>query len=290
MKILILGAAGNLGTALSEICAHKEDLTVIAWDKADIDVTDEGLVQKKVSEILPDVIINLVAYNDVDGAEKDAGKKIATTLNVALVKSLATIALNAGALFIHYSSDYVFRGDQEDGYKENDEPSPINVYGQTKLDGEKELAKLAGRGLRWYLIRTSKLFGPKGTSKAAKPNFFELMYNLSKQAEPIKVISDEGGSFTYTLDLAQATLELIEHNNPLGVYHLINDGGASWFKVADYFFKKLNRTVELQAVSAESFTRVAKRPKHSLLLNTKGPALRTWQTAVDDYILHEHFI
>jgi dTDP-4-dehydrorhamnose reductase len=289
MKILLLGAAGNLGTAFTELIATKDDVTLIGWDKADIDVTDSGLLVKKISELHPDIIINAVAYNDVDACENnEAAQALARKLNVEFVETLAEIALAHKAILIHYSSDYVFEGEDPKGYDEEAKPAPLSFYGQSKADGETELISASGKGLRWYLVRTSKLFGPAGASAAAKLNFFQLMHKLAKGTSTIQAVNDETGSFTYTRDLAQATLHLIESDSPFGIYHLINSGQASWYEAAAYFFKKIGKSIELQPVAASAFPRPAKRPHYSLLLNTKVPLLRSWQEALDDYIASEH--
>lgn len=285
MTILILGSAGNLGTAYSQLFSQQEDLTVVAWDKTELDVTDQGILSKKISDIKPEIIINTVAYNDVDTCERNkAAQKIARRLNVKLVASLAEIALGVGATLIHYSSDYVFKGDNSSGYKEDDVPAPQNFYGQTKYDGEQELIKLSGKGLRWYLIRTSRLFGPKGASVAAKPSFFELIKMSAEQGKEIKAVEDEIASFTYTPDLAQASWSLVEEDCAFGVYHLVNDGQASWYEAAKYFLSKISPTVDINKALSQDFSRSAKRPNFSKLLNTKRPALRSWQAALDEYI------
>ncbi|MCX6792604.1 MAG: dTDP-4-dehydrorhamnose reductase [Candidatus Falkowbacteria bacterium] len=288
MVILILGAAGNLGTAFRELLSKQEDVSVVAWDKTELDVTDQGILAKKISDIKPNIIINNVAYNDVDACEKDeAAQEIARRLNIDLVSSLADITLAMNATLIHYSSDYVFKGDDSKGYKEDDVPAPQNFYGETKYEGEQELIKLSGKGLKWYLIRTSKLFGPKGSSPSAKPNFFEIMKNLAAEGKIIKAVDDEVGSFTYTRDLAKASWDLIDENCAFGVYHLVNDGQASWYEAAKYFLNKIGQTVDITAVKSQDFPRPAKRPNYSILLNTKRQVLRSWQAAIDDYINQE---
>lgn len=284
MTILILGSAGNLGTAFNDLLSKQEDLSLIAWDKTELDVTDQGILSKKIADIKPDVIINVVAYNDVDACEKnETAQTKAKSLNVDFVASLAEIALNIGATLIHYSSDYVFKGDNKQGYQEDAVPLPQNFYGQTKFAGEQELIKLSGKGLKWYLIRTSKLFGPKGTSPDAKPSFFELMFNLAKQGKELKVVTDEIGSFTHTPDLVKATWDLISEDCAFGIYHLVNSGQASWYDLAKYFLGKINLSVDIRQVLSQDFPRPAKRPKYSLLVNTKRPALRSIYEALDEY-------
>ncbi len=291
MTILILGAAGNLGTALIEYLDEYEGISAIGWDKADIDVSDQGLLSKKIIELSPNVIINTVAYNDVDRMENDeAAQELGEKLNVELVKNLSAIALEIKATLIHYSSDYVFNGEKETAYTEDDAPDPQSVYAQSKFAGEEVLVSATGKGLQWYLIRTSKLFGPRGLSVGAKPSFFELMFRLSQSNNTIKAVNDEVGSFTYTRDLARATISLIEDESPYGIYHIVNDGEASWYEAAQYFFKKLGKDIELIPVNAAEFPRPARRPKHSLLASVKRSPMRSWQEAVDDYCSHETFI
>ncbi len=291
MTILILGAAGNLGTALIEYLNGREGISVIGWDKTDIDVTDQGLLSKKIIELSPQVIINTVAYNDVDRMESDdEARELGETLNVLLVKNLTAIALEIKATLVHYSSDYVFKGDKTTSYTEEDIPEPQSAYAKSKFDGEEVFVSATGKGLQWYLIRTSKLFGPRGTSTGAKPSFFELMFRLSEKNTTIKAVNDEIGSFTYTRDLARATTALIEDESPYGIYHLVNDGEASWYEAAQYFFKKIGKDIELIPVSASEFPRPARRPKHSFLSSVKCAPMRSWQEAVDDYCLQEKFI
>lgn len=284
MKILLLGAQGNLGTVFLHSAHQYPEHSFIAWDKEDIDVSDKGLLDKKIAELQPNVIINTVAYNDVDSCERDhAAAAQAKILNIELVRNLGEVALENRCLLVHYSSDYVFSGEITTGYDETAEPHPLNIYGQTKLEGEKELISLSGKGLQWYLIRTARLFGTKGSGEHAKPSFFEVMLEVSKHKTELSVVSDESSCFTYTPDLVQATLDLIESGDGFGIYHLVNEGVASWYQAAQYFFQQQKMAINLQPVSGEIFSRPAQRPAHSELLNTKRPKLRTWQEAVDEY-------
>jgi dTDP-4-dehydrorhamnose reductase len=284
MKILLFGAKGNLGTVFLEKSTEYSEHSFIGWDKDDIDVTDKGLLEKKISEIKPDIIMNCVAFNDVDRCEaEEEAAEIAERLNQHLVQDLAEVAMEFNCVLIHFSSDYVFSGDNKTGYDEGSEPNPINQYGDSKLKGERELIKLSGKGLQYYLIRTSRLFGTKGSGTNAKPSFFEIIYKAAEQKKQLSIVADEYSAFTYTPDLVQATLELIESNDGFGIYHLINEGKASWYEAACYFFKQMDSSVVLQKVTGEFFDRPARRPLYSQLLNTKRPKLRSWQEAVDEY-------
>ncbi len=283
MKILLLGSQGNLATALVSQSALRDDIRLIGWDKAEVDITDRVLLEKKIADIKPDVVINTVAYNDVDRCETPEGEVLARTLNVDTVRSLAEICLDQNRLLVHYSSDYVFSG-ESGPYDESAEASPISVYGESKAKGERELIRLSGRGLKWYLIRTARLFGPKGEGSAAKPSFFDIMTNLAEKQSTLKVVADETGSFTYTSDLADLTLKLLEEAPAYGIYHAVNSGEASWYEAVQYLFTKLGRSITIEAVPGSAFARPARRPNHSTLLMTKLPPLRSWQSALEEYL------
>ena len=292
-KILILGAKGNLGGQLVKV--FQADYNIIAWDKEEIDITDKELVFKKVGDIKPDIIINAAAYNAVDkcepsfaeaseGEEDKEQFELAKKLNGDAVGYLAEAAINVGAILIHYSTDYVFFGDNKEGYKEDDQPKPINKYGESKLMGEQELITRSGSGLKWYLIRTSKLFGPKGESKLTKPNFFDIMLKLSKEKDFIDVVDEEASCFTYTPDLAQATKKLVESGKGYGIYHIVNSGPCAWYEAATKLFRIADVDIKVNPVNSDKFPRPAKRPKYSALLNTKLEPLRDWKEALKEYL------
>lgn len=282
-RILILGSKGNLGTQLVEV--FKTDHEVIAWDRSEIDITDKGLVEKKIKDLKPEIIINAVAFNAVDKCEDDDGFELAKKLNGSAVGYLARSALAVGAILVHYSTDYVFDGSNQFGYREDDEPNPVNRYGETKLLGEQEIIRLSGRGLKWFIIRTQKLFGPKGESELSKPSFFDVMLNLSKEREYLDVVDEEEGCFTYSPDLAMMTKKIIDDDYGFGIYHVINPKPVTWYKAAKELFKLSGIKIKLNAIESDKFPRPAKRPKYSALLNTKLPKLRTWQEALKEYLI-----
>lgn len=283
MKILILGGQGNLGTQLNRIFAV--DFETVSWDRDDLDVLDFPLLIEKITELKPALIINAIAYNAVDKCEDKTGYELALKLNAELPAILAEQARQLGAVLIHYSSDYVFNGtvDKKE-FNENDTPNPINKYGESKFAGEREILKQAARGLDYYLIRTSKLFGPKGSSPEAKSSFFEIMFNLSKEKKELTVVSEELSCFTYTVDLAEATKRLWEIEAPYGIYHLINEGACTWFEGAEVLFRLKKLVLNLRPVRSENLLRAARRPKFSVLKNTKIKKLRNWQEALREYL------
>lgn len=305
-KILILGAKGSLGTQLVKIFTKGNE--TLGWDKSEIDITDRELILKKINEIKPELVINAAAYNAVDKCEaNDEEYELAKKINIDGPKFLAEACLKNGAALVHYSTNYVFDGKNKDGYEEIDEPKPTNRYGKTKFHGEKRILELSGRGLKWYLIRTSKLFGPTGVSEMAKRNFFDLMLELSRgpvgaetaadsaarlekrllagQGKKLEVVDGEISCFTYTPDLAKATRELVASGRGYGVYHLINSGACTWYQAAVELFRLAEIEVEVAPIPGDKLKRPARRPKHAVLLNTKRPQLRDYREALREYLV-----
>ncbi len=285
MTILILGGQGNLGTQLSRVFA--EDQTVVSWDRDDLDVLDYALLREKISALRPDLIINTVAYNAVDKCEDKKEFELALELNAELPRVLAELARSLGSVFIHFSTDYVFNGTEDKmEFTENNTPNPINKYGETKFAGEREVIKQFERGLDAYLIRTSKLFGPRGSSASAKPSFFDIMLESAQTKNEITVVNEELSCFTYTPDLAAAVKRLWEIEAPFGIYHLVNEGACTWFEGAQTLFNLKKIAVALRAVRSENLLRAARRPKFSVLKNTKIKKMRAWQEALRDYLIN----
>lgn len=304
MKILIIGSKGMLGGALAEAFAGEE---LFLWDLEDIDITDEKQVQEKIGELKPDVIINAAAYNAVDKCETEEGFAIAKKVNGEGPGYLAAIAKDLGAVFVHYSSDYIFGGEmKKEGFKEDDEPSPVNKYGESKLLGEQAVQKY---GDKYYILRTCKLFGKIGKSEVAKKSFVDLMLQLASERDKLEVVDEEYASPTYALDLAKRTKEIILSGEvapamrrgtapprfPYGIYHVTNSDACTWYEFAKEIFKIKNTKLagaphvaghlpEIIPVSSDKFPRPARRPKFSVLLNTKLPKMRSWREALEEYL------
>lgn len=274
-KLVIIGAQGMLGSMLGRVLA---DWQPVLWDKNEIDITNERAVKRKLGELQPRVIINAAAYTDVDGAEKD--QATAMEVNGMGVQNIAAVGRELKATVVHYSTDYVFSGKKEEGYTENDVPGgPVNVYGQSKLAGEQALA---ASGVSYYLIRTAWLYGPGGK------NFVETMLALGEKQSEVSVVNDQWGCPTYTKDVAYFTQMLLSDKQyGPGIYHAVNTGKASWYDFATEIFLLANKKVTVKQIPAAMFERPADRPRYSVLQNTKGPAMRAWEVALDDY-LTEH--
>ncbi len=282
MKILIIGSKGNLGCQLQKIFKNNK-LTL--WDKDDLDISDKIILFEKIENLNPDVIINSAAYNAVDKCEESIEEfKLAKKINSDAPTNLAKISLKLNILLVHYSSDYVFDGTNQNGYTEPDNPNPVSNYGKTKMLGEQGIINFASKGLKFYIIRTSKLFGPKGESIVAKPSFFDIMLELSQNKSEINVIDEEKSCFTYTPDLAKATKELIDNKKNSGIYHIVNEGECTWFEAVQELFKIKNIKTKINPVPSSAFPRPAKRPKFSVLKNTKLHKLRNYREALKEYL------
>lgn len=274
MNIVIIGAKGMLGSMLASVFSDKKPTLL---DREEIDITNAQSVRDVLMPIQPDVIINAAAYTNVDAAEDSEHAKDAFLVNEIGVKNLADVANIMSATLVHFSTDYVFPGNQADGYSEADSPGPaINVYGQSKLAGERALVE---SGCNFYLVRTAWLYGPNGK------NFVDTMIELGKTKKHLNVVNDQFGNPTFTKDLAQFVRSLIEENLPFGIYHGVNTGSASWFEFAQMIFTVVSgMQVDVKPVSSSEFPRPAKRPHYSILKHTKGPEFREWKDALKEYL------
>ncbi len=289
MKIVVLGAKGNLGIQLTKVL--KKDHEVFAWDKEDIDISDKQKVFNKIRKVMPDVVINSVAYTAIDESEDNENYNLAKNINGDIVGYLSDICLDLNLLFVHYSTNHIFSGEKKDGYLENDESGPVNKYGETKLIGEKEILKRAEKGLKWYLIRTSHLFGMTGESELSKPSFFNLILSqygkaTAENKKSLKVVNEGLSNFTYTYDLSLATKEMVESNKKIeyGIYHISNSEPVSWYDAAVELFKISEIDFKIEPITRNEYDSSAKRPKYGVLLNTKLPKLRNWKEALREYV------
>src|SRR3989344_5921512 len=275
-KILILGAKGMLGSALAKVFSDKNPILL---DYLELDIADQKNLEEKLNELKPTLSINAAAYTDVDGAESN--KELAMKVNGEPVGYLAEVAKKLGAILIHYSTDYVFDGEKKEGYTEKDKANPLNVYGQSKLQGEELLQQ---KGEMFYLIRSSWLYGENGK------NFIDTILTKAGQEPKLKVVNDQFGKPTYTKDLARKTREIIDQMKPCGIYNVTNktkEGGISWYELAKRAVELKNLKCEVVPCSTFEFPRPAKRPKYSALVNTKLGPVRHWREALKEYLNHE---
>ncbi|MFA9262104.1 MAG: dTDP-4-dehydrorhamnose reductase [Undibacterium sp.] len=280
-KALILGAKGMLGQALGQEF-RLSGYELALWDIAEIDLTQEAASLEKLSAFAPDFILNAVAYNRVDDCEADDDEyRKALVLNRDVPGYLARYAAEKGATLVHYSTDYVFDGTNEDGYAEDATPNPISRYGLSKYEGEQMVLSAGGTA---YVIRLSKLFGEPAISTLGKKSFFDTMLVKAKNGTQVEVVDDEKSCFTYAPDLALATRELIQSGAPAGIYHLPNESPATWFQAALELYRQAGFRLEVIPVPSQGMARPAKRPHSSVLLNTKRSKLRPYEEALKDYL------
>lgn len=277
MKVLIIGSQGMLGQAVVRVFSKVHE--VVAWDREELDITNEHDVEEKIYELGPDIVINTTAYNNVDGAEIDIDN--AKLLNGYAVGFLAKVAGELSIPVVHYSTEYVFDGLRESGYQEEDQPNPVSAYGVSKYLGETQLQKHTDK---FYLIRLSKLFGDHGKSLSSKKSFVELMIELAQSKATLDVVDEELSGPTFAEDLAERTLYIVENKPGFGIYHCTNSGSATWHGFAKQIFKITGKNVKLNPVPSSYYQRPASRPKFGILLNTKLPLMRPWTEALEEFL------
>ncbi len=273
MTILLFGGSGRLGTAILRQLASSH--TIIAPGRESLTPSDPTGLELLLSERKPDLIINTVAYNQVDKAEEQPAEAFLVNAEIPRLLALTSAAKNI-PLF-HFSTDYVFEGTKPEGYTETDAPAPINIYGTSKRNGEEEV--LANHP-NAYVIRTSRLYGAPATSANAKRSFVEVIIDDAKKSSVVPVLDQEVSSPTLVDDVVRhMEAHLFSFPAP-GIYHLANTGGATWNQWAQAIIKDSDLPTTIVPRDPNSLTRPAKRPQYSILLNTKLPPLRSWQEAL----------
>lgn len=274
MRVLVTGAAGQLGRAIVDRFSSSAD--VVARTRQDLDVTCEADVRHAVQDVRPDVIVNCSAYNAVDGAEDDAAG--ALEVNGFAVLALARAARDAGATLVHYGTDFVFDGRASAPYTETDRPVPESTYGLSKLLGE----WFAAEAPRHYVLRVESLFG--GTRARSS---IDKILDAIRAGEPARVFIDRTVTPSYVVDVAEATARLLEIRPETGVYQCVNSGATTWLGVAEEAARLLRRDAQLVPVPVASVTMRARRPKYCALSNEKlrhaGIDMPTWQNALARY-------
>ncbi|MEK7528186.1 MAG: dTDP-4-dehydrorhamnose reductase [Patescibacteria group bacterium] len=271
MKILLLGKNGLVGSALLSVFLREE---VIAPSHAECDITDFAATKSFVHESHPDLVINATGYTAVDRAETE--EALSQKINGDAAGELAGICSELSIPLVHFSTDYVFNGEKEGGYIEDDLPAPINAYGRTKLSGEMLLQKNTPF---FFLVRTSWLFGPALRGK----NFVDTILRLAKTQPTLRIVNDQFGKPTYSLDLAQAVYGLIK-TKEYGIYHIVNEGVTSWSEYASSILRIAGSKTPITPIPSADFPQAARRPTHSALINTKLPQLRHHEEAVLEYL------
>lgn len=282
-KILIFGSRGSLGSQCEQEFSSNPSFQVAAFDHSGCNIQDAQEVDRIVSEVSPDYIVNTVAYNAVDACERnDIEYNKALSLNYFAVRTMGLTALKYNAHLIHFSTNCVFAG--RGAYVEHDERVPVNRYGASKILGEDSLTELSLNGLVHSVFRLPRLFGPAGMSVSSKQSFFETIRQSSMTNDELKVIDDESANFTYTKDVAQLLVEFCKDHRKGGVYHVPNEGIYSWYEAARAYSARSGLRMNIVPVSRSEFIRPAARPEYVDLVNTKLPKLRTFEEALEDYL------
>lgn len=277
MKYFVVGATGQLGMEVVQLLEERNE-DYVAFSSSELDITNRERVFKFMLAEKPDVVLDVAAYTAVDAAEDD-GKQRNWEVNSEGTNNLAESAAAVGATIIYISTDYVFSGMKESAYLETDNTNPKNEYGKAKLSGEIAVER---SGAEYYIIRTSWVFGEFGN------NFVFTMKKLSEQLDTINVVSDQKGRPTWTRTLAEFMVHLILTKSEKGIYHLSNDGDATWYEFAKEILADSN--VSVQPITSKQFPTKAYRPQNSVLDLSKakstGFEIITWKEALSRFELN----
>jgi dTDP-4-dehydrorhamnose reductase len=274
MRILVTGKNGQLGRSIHKVISANSTETntnqnlneFVFVGRGELDLSqEEGVVNYFINNDKFDIIINCAAYTAVDKAEEEL--ELANQVNHLAVKQLAQIAKNQQAKLIHISTDYVFDGESDKPYTETDATNPINVYGKTKLAGEKALQEIMPTNA--MIIRASWVYSEFGN------NFVKTMLRLGKERDELNVVSDQTGSPTYATDLAGAVLRIINNEScqnkvqSTEIYHYSNEGEISWYDFAKEIFKIAKIDCKVNPITMNQYPMSAKRPRNTLMCKGK---------------------
>jgi dTDP-4-dehydrorhamnose reductase len=287
MRIIVIGADGQLG---SDLCKSLKRTDLIPLTQNDIEISDIDSVLASCRKYKPEVIVNTASYIRVDDCEEKSD--LAYKINAIGARNLAVAAGECGAALAHLSTDYVFGGDEKRDrpYNEFDSPLPVNVYGFSKLAGERFIEHLCSK---YFIIRTSVLYGispciGKGT------NFVDTVTSLSAGQRDLDMVSDQVFSTTYTVDLAEHIARLID-TKCYGVFHIVNAGQCSWYEFAVEVLKLVGSKSRVKAIISREFPTKSKRPHYTALANYHMQLLgmenmRGWQEALKAFLKEKNLL
>lgn len=274
MKYLIVGAKGQLGQELQHLLSNQH-VEFVAFDADELDITNREQVFETLQSINPDVVLDAAAYTAVDAAE-DEGKELNWLVNAEGTKNLADAVAKIDSILVYVSTDYVFDGTKDGEYLESDVTHPMNEYGKAKLAGEDAVLN---SGAKAYIVRTSWVFGEYGN------NFVFTMQKLAQKLDKLTVVDDQLGRPTWTKTLAQFMMHLISVEADYGIYHLSNDGEATWYEFAKEILK--DEDVVVEPVTSDAFPQKAYRPKKSVMSLEKskktGFKILDWKQALSQF-------
>jgi dTDP-4-dehydrorhamnose reductase len=281
MKVLLIGANGQLGTDMNRVFRDAGD-TVFPYVHAHLDVCSEASIAKVLDETHPDLVLNTAAYHRVEECEKRSD--LAFQVNGTAPMHLAIACQKASATLVHFSTDYVFGGYAKNTpYEETDRPAPLNVYGASKALGEFLIPDYTDR---YFILRVCGLYGTAGSSGKGG-NFVETMLKKGMAGDNIRVVDDQVLTPTYTVDLAEAVRKLVL-TEKYGLYHLSSEGECSWYDFTRHIFESAGIQAKLSPVKSTEFNSPVKRPSYSVLSKAKGRAvgvtLPSWKDALPRYL------
>ena len=275
MRVLVTGVKGQLGyDVMNELAGRGHE--GIGVDIQEMDITDAASVEKVITEAAPDAVIHCAAYTAVDAAEDNVD--LCRRVNAGGTENIARVCKALNCKMMYISTDYVFNGQGTRPWEPDDKREPLNVYGQTKYEGELAVETLE----KFFLVRIAWVFGVNGK------NFIKTMLNLGKTRDHLTVVADQIGSPTYTYDLARLLVDMIETDR-YGRYHATNEGLCSWYEFACEIFKQAGMNVTVSPVTSDQYPAKAKRPMNSRMDKSKldemgFKRLPSWQDALGRYL------
>jgi dTDP-4-dehydrorhamnose reductase len=281
MRLLVTGGAGMLGQAVAA-AATRLGHDVVALSRAELDVTDADHVRRVVAAAEPRAVVNCAAWTDVDAAE--TAEAAATAVNGDGAGNVARAAAEIGARIVHLSTDYVFDGEREHAaggsggpWLESDAVNPIGAYGRSKLAGEQQVAAATDEHA---IVRAAWLYGAGGR------NFVDTMLALGDERDEVSVVTDQVGSPTWTVHLAEGLVELAERESDVGILHATGGGACSWYELAVEVFDRAGVRCRVLPTTSDRFPRPARRPAYSVLGTERdeSPVLPPWQDGVAAYL------
>lgn len=276
MKVLVTGVKGQLGfDVMNEL--KKRGLEAVGADIEEMDITDEESVNRFIMDAKPDAVIHCAAYTAVDAAEEN--EDICRRVNADGTRNIAKVCKELDCKMIYISTDYVFDGQGSRPWEPDEERHPLNVYGQTKYEGELAVQELLEK---YFIVRIAWVFGVNGK------NFVKTMLNLAQTHDTLTVVNDQYGSPTYTYDLARLLVDMVQ-TDKYSIYHATNEGICTWYEFACEIFKQANVAVKVLPVSAAEYRAKAKRPENSRMSKEKltengFERLPSWQDALGRYL------
>lgn len=276
MKILVTGVKGQLGYDVVQE-GEGRGLEMFGTDVDNMDITDAGQVKRVIEECKPDAVIHCAAYTAVDAAEDN--QELCRKINVDGTLNIAEVCKDMGIPIMYFSTDYIFDGQGENFWKEDDPKKPLNVYGQTKYEGELNVQELIEK---YFILRISWVFGVNGN------NFIKTMLRVGPQCGEVGVVADQIGSPTYTYDLAKLVIDMIQ-TDKYGTYHVTNEGICSWYEFACEIFKQAGLDVKVNPLTTAEYPAKAARPFNSRmskdkLINAGFKMLPSWQDGLKRYL------